>query len=285
MGSRPCIQALTPGRAPHWGCGKCYVCRSKQVNTWVARHTFEAAYTGALALFCTFTLEDEQLALSPTGLPTLDKGQMQRFHKRLRKAGYVFKMDYVGEYGPETGRPHYHGLYHLRERRGSFVRADDILTIEAEIRDIWGHGHVSLYPAEAGGIAYVAGHAFKRREKDDPWYRDRLPEFRTVGQGIAKDYPEFIRRSTAKLGERFPAVVSNMGGDCPVVYRTQGRKHYIGYRLAQLTREAVGVSTQASDRTPLPRPPVTAEAVRGALAFHEKKRRDRRNARRAGRIA
>lgn len=104
-------------------CGKCDECRLHQINEMATRLSFESYATyraGGHILFLTFTHNNEHL-------PFLEyDGEMQscfnhdymkttlkRLHHYFDKKGLKFKHFVCSEYGKNTKRPHYHGLFFL----------------------------------------------------------------------------------------------------------------------------------------------------------------------------
>lgn len=60
--------------------------------------------------FLTLTYDEKHVQRADNGRLSLRFYDVQLYLKRLRKAKYYVKYICVGEYGPETGRPHYHML-------------------------------------------------------------------------------------------------------------------------------------------------------------------------------
>lgn len=99
-------------------CGKCELCIQSKVDGYFVRCYFEYLHTqrlGGITFFATLTYGDENLPRWH-GKPCFSKRHLQTFLKRLRKySGLDFKYFIVTEYGGEFGRPHYHGLFFVRE--------------------------------------------------------------------------------------------------------------------------------------------------------------------------
>ena len=88
-------------------CGKCLACRISKRREWSVRMLHElSSYDDAV--FLTLTYMDQYLP--PNG--SLDKAELQKFFKRLRKRLGDRKIRYFacGEYGDEGQRPHYHAI-------------------------------------------------------------------------------------------------------------------------------------------------------------------------------
>jgi len=86
-------------------CRKCEACRLRAKRHWLGRFAAQA-YTSDAVRFVTLTADDKHLS-EIEGLP-LDP--LKVFRDSLRRAGFTFKHQFVGEYGDLRGRPHYHGL-------------------------------------------------------------------------------------------------------------------------------------------------------------------------------
>ena len=100
------VNGVTTGYVP-FPCGKCPPCMRRRVSGWSFRLVKHGEQSNS-ALFVTLTYEDEKIPISKNGLQTLDKTDLQKFFKRLRKLTHE-KISYyaVGEYGDKTQRPRY----------------------------------------------------------------------------------------------------------------------------------------------------------------------------------
>lgn len=136
-------------------CGHCLNCRIRRASGWKLRglHEMQSSFHPTLAV----TLTYDQDHLPPNG--SLSVRDLQLFLKRLRKATKPFRYLACGEYGPTTGRAHYHAvlfgvqlpdLYH-----GAHWGSQTIL-------EAWGNGQVSLHPATPASIGYVSGYVVKK---------------------------------------------------------------------------------------------------------------------------
>lgn len=148
--------------------------------------------------FFTLTYSDETLTttnltgsanMTVVQLPTLVKSDVQKWLKRFRKAISPLKVRlvYVGEYGDQTQRPHYHGAIFgypncsrgktrylvgpNRSQKSCCPHCDLIM-------ETWGRGHIMLGSLTAESAQYIAGYVTKKMTaKDDPRLRGRSPEF------------------------------------------------------------------------------------------------------------
>lgn len=139
--------------------------------------------------FATLTYSEEEL---PDDL-SVRPAELSGFVKRLRKRGYKFRYFGVGEYGDDSGRPHYHlSLFGFPTCAWGITRKKSDCCSQCEaVRDAWGRGQILLGTLEAKSMAYVAGYINKKMTRDDdPRLEGRLPEFARmslrpgIGQGM-----------------------------------------------------------------------------------------------------
>ena len=104
-------------------CGKCIGCRLDKANDWATRCTAEAKQWKTNC-FITLTYNDEKIPKNNS----LRKKDLKDFWKRLRyyhkgiekrywkgKEEYPIRYFSCGEYGGQTGRPHYHaGIFNWK---------------------------------------------------------------------------------------------------------------------------------------------------------------------------
>lgn len=89
-------------------CGRCAFCAATRRSDWASRLHYEAKkHFGSK--FITLTYSNNHLTWDH-GNSQLVKSDLQKWFKRVRKAGYNFRYYAVGEYGSRTYRPHYHIL-------------------------------------------------------------------------------------------------------------------------------------------------------------------------------
>lgn len=89
-------------------CGRCAFCMATRKSDWSSRLYYEKRLH-VHSLFITLTYAGPHLVWR-SGVPQLCKNDLQKFFKRVRKAGYRLRYFAVGEYGSHTFRPHYHIL-------------------------------------------------------------------------------------------------------------------------------------------------------------------------------
>ncbi len=211
-------------------CNKCPICLQNRRSDWSFRLT-EELRTATTAHFVTLTYSDENIPEDGT----LNPRDLELFHKRLRKritkmeATYQktmnvqptpLKMRYyaVGEYGTETHRPHYHGIY--------FNVPLKLLT---EIEKIWGHGQIHCGTCTPSSIHYTTkyvindydweetdirqkpfarmsrrpaiGHNYLKR--NDLWHIDsEVPKAYVIKDGYKQKMPQYYKNQLFTESER-----------------------------------------------------------------------------------
>lgn len=188
--------------------------------------------------FVTLTYDPEHLP--STG--SLSVRDYQLWLKRLRKiSGRRFRYFVVGEYGPETMRPHYHAcLFGLG-------------TLHSDaINRAWGKGFVSIGDFNHVTAQYCAGYVVKKlTDSEDGRLGGRYPEFARMslrpglGAGAMRILSDAVH-SDAGLDEL------SRTGDVPLFLQMGKKKIPIGRYLRQKLREEIGmprhVEQAAKDR-------------------------------------
>lgn len=125
------------GRTRIVPCGKCNACLVRARAEWVLRLR-EEDRLAASSYFLTLTYDNEHLPIGEyfdpeTGVCIYNgyvcKEDVVKFNKRFRKYlenhfGVSIRFYLISEYGPETLRPHYHGLYFFDQ----VLSAEDVHT-------------------------------------------------------------------------------------------------------------------------------------------------------------
>ena len=140
-------------------CGKCLNCRTNRQNEWAFRMEQEyiaIQQIGGCAYFVTFTYYDECLTYGAEEA-TLVKRDVQLFHKRLRKAGLVFRYFTIGEYGGKLGRPHYHGMYFFRD----YYTAEDVHELMFPHWNMCASERFTVDPFSIEDAKYIAKYSLK----------------------------------------------------------------------------------------------------------------------------
>lgn len=182
-------------------CKRCLACQIRAASEWAARCIVEAKYyPDGEKWFVTLTYDQKHIpimckqtgeiergaaALLTSGpdhekVNTLWKDDLQKYHKRLRarladlakKAGQEpprIKYLACGEYGPQTGRPHYHEILL------GVTLPDAVLRISRDGRqyyesqmmaETWGFGNIMIEKMTTETAEYVARYTTKKLYKD-----------------------------------------------------------------------------------------------------------------------
>jgi len=193
-------------------CGKCPPCKQRRVDTWVFR-LMQEDKCSISAHFVTLTYDTRAVPITRNGFMTLDKTDVQKFFKRLRKKiPEDIKIRYylAGEYGTQNHRPHYHAII--------FNCADIELYNEA-----WQKGDVHVGKVSGDSIAYTCKYinkepAQKRHNRDD-----RKPEFSLMSKGIGANYltDEIIEYHKQNIGIMYVTKLSGHKVPMPRYYRNK----------------------------------------------------------------
>lgn len=144
-------------------CGQCIECRLLNSRVWAMRCMHEAKLYKNNS-FITLTYDEEHLP--KRGM--LVHEDFQKFMKRLRKeiAPNKARFYMCGEYGGETGRPHYHAclfgvafddmVYLKKMPSGSKLYVSDQLT------RLWGLGNTSVGEVTFESAAYIARYCVQK---------------------------------------------------------------------------------------------------------------------------
>lgn len=206
-------------------CGQCIGCRLQRSKEWALRCMLECETMekkGLNSFFVTLTYDDEHLPTNRDLLiqkygeiifdihqPTLVKSDPAEFIKRLRsRLSYDYgvtgmKVYYSGEYGDETGRPHYHlilfgipddvPLEFLKYDRHGFPLFHSPL-----LSDCWKKGFVVIGAVNFEACAYVARYVLKKQTGQASSFYDFneiQPEFCEMSRrpGIGKEYYDLFK--------------------------------------------------------------------------------------------
>ena len=174
-------------------CGQCIGCRIRQREDWTTRIELEARnWPKEQVWFITLTYDDDHVpgmilntgevlrkvqyvwkggSERPESVQILLYTDIQRFLKRLRKA-YKEPLRYfcAGEYGEQTGRPHYHMILYGWEptdlRTLYKIHHNGYYTSEW-MEKMWGNGQIQIAQAVPETYRYVAGYVTKKMYEID----------------------------------------------------------------------------------------------------------------------
>lgn len=138
-------------------CGKCAGCRADQSLSWALRCYHEASQYDRNC-FITLTYSDDHLPSD--GKICVE--HLQKFFRRMRKAGLFVRYFACAEYGGLTNRPHYHAILFGVDFLGNALPLSDKLYTNVDAVNFWRLGHVAIAPVEMASICYVCGYAQKK---------------------------------------------------------------------------------------------------------------------------
>ena len=149
------------GLAMKLPCGRCIGCRLERSRQWAMRMMHEAKLHEENC-FLTLTYSDEHLPENGS----LDRGAFPRFMKRLRKSGVQARYFHCGEYGAQSGRPHYHaclfGHSFLDDRKKWAERSGLPVWRSPELERLWPYGNSEIGSLTFESAAYVARYVTKK---------------------------------------------------------------------------------------------------------------------------
>lgn len=195
------IRDKMTGQSKACPCGKCPNCFARRTSSWSFR-LMQEEKCSASALFVTFTYDEHNLPFTKSGYMTLDKADIPRFFKRLRKLDPAAPIKYfaVGEYGTNYLRPHYHAIIFNATQ-------DDILKA-------WALDGKTLGSVHFGGVTGASvGYTLKYMSKKSriPMHKndDRQPEFALMSKGLGSGYltPAMIAWHTKAVQSRMYCVI------------------------------------------------------------------------------
>jgi hypothetical protein len=132
------------------------------------------------ALFVTLTYNDEHIKRSKNNFKNLDKKDLQKFFKRLRKlTDEKIKYYAVGEYGTQTMRPHYHIIL--------FNSSPEIIQ-RAWNLDNKVIGNIYLGSVNEASIGYTLKYMCKGGKIPQHKNDDRQKEFSIMSKGLGSNY-------------------------------------------------------------------------------------------------
>lgn len=179
-------------------CGRCFACLQNIRNEWIFRLLVELEHAKT-AYFVTLTYDDQYLYYNDKGYITLNKDHVKSFihslinegqkrYKTILKENGKSYQDYknerlplkyflVGEYGSDTGRPHYHFII-FNYPSDNVELVNDCLKLwkKCEIIDI---RYLSIALCK-----YVTKYMIKDVDQNDFIKNDIVPPFRLMSKGL-----------------------------------------------------------------------------------------------------
>ena len=147
-------------------CGRCAFCLATARSDWALRLHYESRLH-LDSRFITLTYADAHLTWK-NAVPQLNKSDLQKWFKRVRKTGAKIRYFAVGEYGSKTFRPHYH-----------IILFGEVS--ENAIRKSWPFGLVHIGRVTQASILYCLGYIVNG--KGWKMRTNRVPPFATMSPG------------------------------------------------------------------------------------------------------
>lgn len=206
------------GRQLELPCGRCIGCKLDRARMWSIRITHEAMLYDS-NVFATFTYADADLPKSRSLEYEDFRSTMKRLRRRVEGVSVAsngrrpIRFFVAGEYGGETGRPHFHAILFntaFRDRK-EFVNG----TFRSELaEDVWRKGNVVLGSVTSRSAAYVAGYTLKK----------------VYGPRAARHYEDVLDLRTGEVTARRPEFVamSRMPGIGTWFYQRYGADMFPG---------------------------------------------------------
>jgi len=160
-------------------CSKCPPCMKRRTSGWSYRLIKEGERSSS-ALFVTLTYDTEYVPLTEKGYMNLDKTDVQKFFKRLRKLSKTKIKYYVcGEYGTKKMRPHYHII---------LFNANKEHIIKAWILNNKPLGSIHIGQVNEASIGYTLKYMTKKGKIPLHYNDDRQKEFSLMSKRLGDNY-------------------------------------------------------------------------------------------------
>lgn len=237
------------------GCGQCMPCRINRRRIWTTRLMLESLVSDKQT-FITLTYNNENEPKDKS----LDPGHVRNFIKRLRKKVWPQKIRYffVGEYGDESQRPHYHGVMygvngclHGRTKIGrDGIRCCTNCKV---MEDIWKKGNIYNGTVSFNSVQYVVGYVLKRMTNSKNMevkkkLNGRYPEFSRMSlkPGIGADALETVAETLRSLETKD---WRSSDEDVPMEIKVKGKLWPFGRYLRGRLREKVGKEKETPEKS------------------------------------
>lgn len=171
-------------------CGKCEACLIRSRMEWAVRLE-EERRQAASSYFITLTYDNDHLPIKEsveqdTGAvfydAVVDKRDVQLWLKRFRKELPQLRYYLISEYGPQTYRPHYHGIFFFCEH----VSQDSVLAAARSTWHLCASERITVGEVTESRILYVTEYCLTRNRIPD----SVDPNFRLISRrpGIGATY-------------------------------------------------------------------------------------------------
>ncbi len=201
-------------------CGKCPDCLKRRASQWGFRLRKEEERSSG-ALFVTLTYDTQFVPITAKGWMSLDKTDVQKFFKRLRKRlkqtdpnGLPLRYYICGEYGGRTKRPHYHAIvFNANEL--------DILKAWCDPQTVQPIGNVHFGNVSGASISYTVKYINKGRWKPMHANDDRIPEFSLMSKRMGKNWatPAIVNYHTSDPSKAYITLEDGVKMAIPRYYK------------------------------------------------------------------
>lgn len=185
-------------------CGRCSECLQSRAREWSFRILVEAENFKDRTWFLTLTYDDNNAPKNKM----LVKDEISNFNKSLKyylnknNMDSKFRFYAVGEYGGETARPHYHGIYFgldIYDLKLAFIKDGKCYYNSSFLSSVWNKGFVVISEVDVSTACYVARYCDKKKllTKEQKEYLENkgvVPEFSVMSRrpGIGAYYTDKI---------------------------------------------------------------------------------------------
>jgi hypothetical protein len=254
-----CAKPWRPNGGSELPCGQCMPCRINKRNIWTTRLLLEQTQHEATT-WLTLTYNDRYLPYNEE----LNKDDYQLWLKRVRKAYPAQKIRYYlcGEYGDNSGRPHYHivlfgiginfvGLGEFdtvsKLDNGEYRYPNRVRTSNQDVikmLELWGKGNIHFEKPNPKLMSYTCSHITKSLADIETSEEGRKPAFHAMSQGLGRDAMRVIA-SWLESEEGIDHYRET--GDVPTVVRIDGKLRPIGKYLRNIIRRNLHLPEKGSD--------------------------------------
>lgn len=238
-----CANAFYPvGSMIGYPCMKCRPCLVNRARIWASRIWLEAQCHEE-SCFVTLTYDDKKPGSVAEG--ELCPADTQNWLKRLRSVMAPKRLRFylVGEYGPQTGRPHYHAvLFGLGAIDAGGTDGSLLLGHGGVVRSTWTMGGSVVSELNRERCCYVAGYVSEKLEHARK-LNGKHPEFcrMSLRPGIGATAVAHVARS---LESPFGLREIADRGDVPISLQMGRSALPLGRYVRTKLREKLGLSKE-----------------------------------------
>lgn len=231
-------------------CGKCAFCGVNNISQWMFRLYWENRRQEDPGWFLTLTYDESHVPRMRDGDLSLRFGDVQKYLKMLRKAGYRAKYVCVGEYGGERHRPHYHMLIW-----------SDCPAVDLELK--WKFGRVHFGAVSMDSIGYTLKYVINQRKRKGGSVEKTRAQF---SKGLGLGYLTCAVYDYHTMDYENPVMKSYIDGREVVLPRYYRRKIFTRY---QQRREAHRIKWERIREKRKEMRALLAKGIRGVAEYRK----------------